>query len=178
MCCARHGATGDADGEDGKTAEDATGAATTDKAASTETLKDKRAAKKAAFDAQYDEGKSHFDEVKEAQQEQASLNKAEFENEDDEVRVQLEGYRPGLYVRIELHSAPRELVDHFDPKFPLVAGGLLPSEEAMGYINLRFKKHRWHKRILKYAILSLVCDRCAAGCCGVHESWCRGWSSV
>lgn len=34
-------------------------------------------------------------------------------------------------------------------RYPLVLGGVLPSEEAMGYIQLRFKKHRWHRRILK-----------------------------
>jgi len=63
--------------------------------------------------------------------------------------VRLEGYRPGLYVRIEMENIPAELVENFNPHYPLIVGGLLPSEEAMGYVQLRFKKHRWHKKILK-----------------------------
>ena len=108
----------------------------------------KRLSKKAQFDSQYDK-KTAFDEQKEAQAEQAAFNKSEFENEDEYTRVQLEGYRPGLYVRIELEDVPPELIDNFDPHYPLVLGGLLPSEMAMGYLQMRFKKHRWHKKILK-----------------------------
>jgi hypothetical protein len=55
----------------------------------------------------------------------------------------------GLYVRVEIHGVPCELVENFDPAYPLVLGGLLPSEEAMGYLQLNFKKHRWHRKILK-----------------------------
>ena len=108
----------------------------------------KRLSKKAQFDSQYD-SKTAFDEQKEAQAEQAAFNKSEFENEDEYTRVQLEGYRPGLYVRIEIEDVPPELIDNFDPHYPLVLGGLLPSEMAMGYLQMRFKKHRWHKKILK-----------------------------
>ena len=32
---------------------------------------------------------------------------------------------------------------------PLIVGGLLPSEVAMGMVQMRLKKHRWHKKILK-----------------------------
>ena len=34
--------------------------------------------------------------------EQAQLNQAEFEDMDDHVRVQYEGFRPGMYVRVEV----------------------------------------------------------------------------
>lgn len=112
-------------------------------------LAEKRAAKKAQFDKQYDQEKTHFDDLKDMLHEQASYNKSAFGDEDDESRIQYEGFRPGLYVRIELKSVPYELVEHFNPKFPLILGGLLQSEEAMGFIRLRFKKHRWHKKILK-----------------------------
>ena len=82
-------------------------------------------------------------------QEQQAFNRSEFEDEDAETRVQLEGFSPGSYVRVELGHIPYELVEYFSPKYPLILGGLLPSESALGYIQLRFKKHRWYKKILK-----------------------------
>merc|ERR1711881_392450 len=32
---------------------------------------------------------------------------------------------------------------------PIVLGGLLAGESKMGFLQLRVKKHRWHKQILK-----------------------------
>lgn len=54
-----------------------------------------------------------------------------------------------MYVRVELREVPCELVDRFDPHYPLVLGGLLPMEESLAFLQLRFKKHRWHPKILK-----------------------------
>ena len=64
-------------------------------------------------------------------------------------REALEGFRPGAYLRLVLRGVPHEWVDHFDPSRPLLVGGLLPSEDAMGYQQLRLKKHRWHRKTLK-----------------------------
>nr|CAD7392673.1 unnamed protein product [Timema cristinae] len=77
------------------------------------------------------------------------LNKSEFEGLDDAVRVQLEGYRPGMYVRVEIEHVPCELITNFDPTYPLIVGGLQMGEENIGCIQVRLKKHRWHSKILK-----------------------------
>jgi ribosome biogenesis protein BMS1 len=50
---------------------------------------------------------------------------------------------------MHLKGVPNEFLTNFDSHRPVVVGGLLPSETAMGFINARVKKHRWHKRILK-----------------------------
>ncbi|KTG32933.1 hypothetical protein cypCar_00022312 [Cyprinus carpio] len=73
----------------------------------------------------------------------------EFEDVDDEVRVQYEGFRPGMYVRVEIPALPCEFVTNFDPHYPIVLGGLGPSEGNVGYLQMRLKKHRWHSCILK-----------------------------
>lgn len=64
------------------------------------------------------------------------LNRTQFEGLEDDVRVQLEGYRPGMYVRIELNKVPCELVTNFDPTFPLIVAGLQPGEESIGFVNV------------------------------------------
>lgn len=65
------------------------------------------------------------------------LNRTQFEYLDDDVRVQLEGFRPGMYVRIELRQMPCELVTNFDATYPIVVGGLQPGEENIGFVNVR-----------------------------------------
>ena len=40
-------------------------------------------------------------------------------------------------------------MEYFDPTYPVLVGGVLPEERQMGYVKVRVKKHRWHKRILK-----------------------------
>uniref|UniRef100_A0A673MHZ3 Bms1-type G domain-containing protein n=1 Tax=Sinocyclocheilus rhinocerous TaxID=307959 RepID=A0A673MHZ3_9TELE len=105
---------------------------------------------KERFDAQYDDGDAtYFDDLKDEMQKQAELNRQEFEDVDDEVRVQYEGFRPGMYVRVEIPALPCEFVTNFDPHYPIVLGGLGPSEGNVGYLQMRLKKHRWHSRILK-----------------------------
>nr|XP_033798166.1 ribosome biogenesis protein BMS1 homolog isoform X2 [Geotrypetes seraphini] len=105
---------------------------------------------KEQFDAEYDDGDAtYFDDLKEEMQKQAQLNRVEFEDQEDDVRVQYEGFRPGMYLRIEIESVPYEFVVNFDPRYPVVLGGLGNSEGTIGYVQMRLKKHRWHKKILK-----------------------------
>lgn len=64
------------------------------------------------------------------------LNRQEFEDVDDEVRVQYEGFRPGMYVRMEIPALPCEFVTNFDPHYPILLGGLGASEGNVGYLQV------------------------------------------
>lgn len=114
-------------------------------------LVEKKRKLKEQFDSEYDnnETKSYYDELKQEVEKQAQLNKSEFEGLDDDVRVQLEGFRPGMYVRVEIESVPCELITNLDPTYPLIVGGLLHGEENIGFVQTRIKKHRWYSKILK-----------------------------
>ena len=69
------------------------------------------------------------------------LNRSEFDGVEDELRVQFEGYRPGMYVRLEVAAVPCELVTHFDPTYPLIVGGLTTGEENIGYVQVGTPSH-------------------------------------
>ncbi|KYN32484.1 Ribosome biogenesis protein BMS1 like protein [Trachymyrmex septentrionalis] len=114
-------------------------------------LLEKKKKLKEQFNAEYDntEKKTYYDELKDEVERQAGINKSEFEGLDDDIRVQLEGYRPGMYIRVEIESVPCELITHLDPTYPIIIGGLLHGEENIGYVQTRIKKHRWYSRILK-----------------------------
>ncbi|XP_074519969.1 ribosome biogenesis protein BMS1 homolog isoform X2 [Halichoeres trimaculatus] len=140
------------DGEDEEEEEEAAGGEM--KMDEEETQKKKRLDKKRRlkerFDSEYDDGEAtYFDDLKEELQKQAELNRAEFEDVDDETRVQYEGFRPGMYVRLEISSLPSEFVMNFDPQYPIILGGLSSREGNVGYLQMRVKKHRWYSRILK-----------------------------
>lgn len=122
-----------------------------DTEADKETLAEKKRKLKEKFDSEYDQGEknSYYDDLKTSAEKQAQLNKSVFENMSDDVRVQIEGYRPGMYVRIEIKNVPAEFITNFDPTYPLLIGALNMGEENIGYVNVKIKKHRWSKRILK-----------------------------
>jgi ribosome biogenesis protein BMS1 len=107
------------------------------------------------FDATYDDEEKPEDEVtfydtqKEEMAKQIQLNRQEFEDDDPLTRAQFEGFRAGTYVRIVIKNMPCEFIETFDPEYPVIIGGLLPSEEALGFVQVRIKKHRWGKKILK-----------------------------
>lgn len=112
---------------------------------------------KAQFDSDYDnkdEGRitgdhQYFEELKAAANRQSELNRKEFENLDDDLRVQIEGFRAGMYVRLGFRNVPCEFVDNFNPTYPVLIGGINMSEENIGYVNCKVKKHRWYKKLLK-----------------------------
>ncbi|KAK4691148.1 ribosome biogenesis protein BMS1, partial [Lecanoromycetidae sp. Uapishka_2] len=82
-------------------------------------------------------------------QKQLTINRAEFESLDPTSRVGVEGYKAGTYARIVLENVPYEFAATFNPRFPVVIGGLAPTEDRFGFVQVRIKRHRWHKKILK-----------------------------
>lgn len=118
---------------------------------------------KAKFDSEYDNGgpkeeddgritgdHQYYEELKAEAQKQSELNKKEFEGLDDDLRSKIEGgYRPGMYVRMSFKGVTSEFITNFNPTYPVLVGGLNMSEENIGFVNCKVKKHRWYKKILK-----------------------------
>jgi len=101
-------------------------------------------------DGEEGEEKNEFLQLaKKAHLDQSEKNKAEFKDESEAQRIRLEGFRQGLYVRVQFDGIPAEFVKSFNPKAPVIIGGLLGHETNMGLIQARVKKHRWHEKILK-----------------------------
>ncbi|KAH4052658.1 hypothetical protein HBH49_104510 [Parastagonospora nodorum] len=90
-----------------------------------------------------------YDAQKAMIQKQLDINRAEFDQLDELSRVRVEGHKAGTYVRIVLENVPYEFSAHFNPRFPILIGGLTPTEERFGFVQIRIKRHRWHKKILK-----------------------------
>ncbi|CAA0828567.1 P-loop containing nucleoside triphosphate hydrolases superfamily protein [Striga hermonthica] len=132
----------------------------------------KKLALRAKFDAQYplyykfpDEGEGgdndakttggqssgggFFDKLKEEIELRKQVNIAELNELDEATRIEIEGYRTGTYLRIEVRDVPYEMVENFDPCHPILLGGLALGEENVGYMQARLKRHRWHKKVLK-----------------------------
>ncbi|KAL5335485.1 hypothetical protein BJX70DRAFT_375133 [Aspergillus crustosus] len=90
-----------------------------------------------------------YDAQKAKMQKQTDINRAEFESLDPNSRARAEGYKAGTYARIVLEKVPCEFATKFNPRYPLIVGGLAPTEDRFGYVQVRIKRHRWHKKILK-----------------------------
>lgn len=80
---------------------------------------------------------------------QLEINKAEFDEMDAATRIRIEGYKAGSYVKLVFNNLPCEFVENLQPEYPIVLGGLLATESRFGIMNVRIRRHRWHKKILK-----------------------------
>ncbi|KAM0867214.1 hypothetical protein ACQ4PT_042141 [Festuca glaucescens] len=135
-----------------------------------EELRLKKLALRAKFDSEYDgselsgeevdndkkkskrdqsEGGGYFDKLKEEIELRKQMNISELNDLDEDTRVEIEGFRTGTYVRLEVHGVPFELVEHFDPCHPILVGGIGLAEENTGYMQVSLKRHRWHRKVLK-----------------------------
>ena len=123
----------------------------------------KKASKKSEFDEDYDESKKgnvgkagdeqaegeYVEALKRERAARLKRNEEEFGIDGETSRLRYEGFRQGIYCRVRIDGVPSEFVESFDPTMPLVIGGLTPQETERGLIRCRFKKHRWHRKILK-----------------------------
>lgn len=90
-----------------------------------------------------------YDAQKADIQKQLTINRAEFESLDPSSRVWVEGHKAGTYGRIVLEKVPCEFAATFNPRYPVIIGGLGLTEDRFGFVQVRIKRHRWHKKILK-----------------------------
>lgn len=116
-------------------------------------LLSKKESLRCKFDEQYEDPeastKGFYDERKDEIAKQSTLNREEFKSLDEGTRTAVEGFPPGSYLRIEVEGVPCEMVENFDPTYPIIIGGLLAAEERFGFLQVRFKRHRWFSRTLK-----------------------------
>lgn len=130
--------------------------------------REKKLALRAKFDAEYNgsepeeihrngvkstqiknEEDESFEKLKEKIELQKQRNAAELNDLDETTRIDIEGFRTGTYVRLEVHDIPYEMVEHFDPCHPILVGGIGLGEEKEGYMQVSLKRHRWHRKVLK-----------------------------
>ncbi|KAK8662193.1 hypothetical protein V6N13_091780 [Hibiscus sabdariffa] len=60
-----------------------------------------------------------------------------------------------MYIRLEVHDVPFEMIEYFDPCHPILVGGIGLGEENVGYMQTRLKRHR--HRMLKYTPEHMHC---------------------
>lgn len=78
------------------------------------------------------------------------LRAEELSGLDRETRQAVEGISPGRYVRMVLEEVPMEFMKYFDPKYPVIVGGLKPSDdEGMSFLRARVRRHRFKRGVLK-----------------------------
>jgi len=90
-----------------------------------------------------------YDAQKALIKKQLDINRAEFDQMDEVSRARVEGYKAGTYVKLVLENVPCEFATNFNPRNPIIIGGLTPTEDRFGFVQVRIKRHRWHKKILK-----------------------------
>ncbi|KAI3832318.1 hypothetical protein MKW92_029959 [Papaver armeniacum] len=71
-------------------------------------------------------------------------------NDPDEVkRLEIEGFRAGTYLKLEVRDVPFASTENIDPYRLILVGGISLEEENVGCMQARLKQHRWHLKLLK-----------------------------
>ncbi|KAI3838134.1 hypothetical protein MKW92_004776 [Papaver armeniacum] len=60
-----------------------------------------------------------------------------------------ESFRIGTYLRMEVHDVPFQMVESFDLCHPILVGGISSEEDAVGLMQARLKRHKWHMKLLE-----------------------------
>ena len=81
-----------------------------------------------------------FFQMKEEIEFRKQMNIAELNDLDEVTRLELEGFRTGTYLRMEIHDVPFEMVEYFDPCHPVLVGGIGLGEQNVGYMQVRILK--------------------------------------
>ncbi|KAJ8903668.1 hypothetical protein NDN08_004770 [Rhodosorus marinus] len=122
-----------------------------------EELQKRREEKKKQFDAEYEDMKTDtqakpHENVQQVDHERRLLNEKRTDllsGVDEATRQAIEGILPGRYVRVELENVPVEFIQHFNPRYPVILGGLQRGDEKKMLIRSRVKRHRWKRGVLK-----------------------------
>ncbi|KAI3841788.1 hypothetical protein MKX03_030209, partial [Papaver bracteatum] len=67
----------------------------------------------------------------------------------DASHMEIESFRTGTYLRLEVCNIPFGMVDNYNPCHPILVGGISDEEENVGYMQARLKRHEWHRKLLK-----------------------------
>lgn len=94
---------------------------------------------------------------------------------DDESRVQYEGFRPGMYVRLEIPSIPCEFVTNFDPHYPVLVGALGASEGNIGYLQVSINHKFLIKSLRSLSFLPLVMNLSRLQTSNIHDIKSNFW---
>jgi hypothetical protein len=89
-----------------------------------------------------DEGESFFEAQKRELAARAAATREALAKLDPRTRAAMAGHEAGTYVRMRFSGVPCELVTHWEPRRPLLLGGLGQGEDKTGVMRLRFKRHR------------------------------------
>ncbi|CAN4111258.1 unnamed protein product [Withania somnifera] len=84
------------------------------------------------------DGNGYYDNLKEEVELQKQVNLAALNELDEATRIEIEGFRIGTYLRLEVHDVLSEVVENFDPCHPILLGGLALGEENVGYMQFVF----------------------------------------
>jgi ribosome biogenesis protein BMS1 len=112
-------------------------------------LNDKANSRKEGINNEEHDEDGWYEAQKALLEKQQAINRSEFDRLDEVSRVRVEGYKSGTYARIILNDVPYEFCTSFNPRYPLIIGGITATEDRFGFIQVRIKRHRWHKKILK-----------------------------